>query len=270
MKGERKVMIGKLCSLVLVGVLLACQPSETAPREPGPMAADSALEASDLTADELIARAMTARGGEEKLRGLHSVKLTGTLTTREAGSSPTLVVIEPGRYLRRIEQGAGGSMIHAVDGQATWEVNPRNGITEPKTMSAKDAARFRRFADPQGPLVNHQGKGNQVKVLGRMSWNGAQVYKLEVTFPDGGIHYLYLDGTSFLPVRMVHKLYVAPLDKDIDVEFSYSDFREVDGVKWPFKEEGDAPEVNFRQSISWDKIETNLPSDSSLFQMPKS
>jgi len=156
-----------------------------------------------------------------------------------------------------------------VDGSTTWEVNPRNGIVKPAPMSEKDAARFRRFADPQGPLVNPQAKGYQVKVLGKMPWNGSEVYKTEVVFPDAGTHFVYLDATSYLPVRMVHKLYVPPLGKDIDVEFRYSDFRDVQGVKWPFVEEGSAPEVNFNQTISWEKVEVNAPADESLFQMKK-
>lgn len=260
----------KLWLLAVVGMLLACRASETAPREPGPLAQDPPLQTSDLTVDQLMARSSAARGGEEKLRNLQSVRMTGTMATDEAGSAPILVVIGPGRYMRRIEQGPDLTMIQVVDSSTTWEVNPRNGIAKPTPMSDKDAARFRRFADPQGALVNPQAKGNQVKVLGKMPWNGSQAYKLEVVFPDGGIHYVYLDATSFLPVRMVHKLYVAPLGKDIDVEFRYRDFREVEGVKWPFVEEGSAPEVNFQQTISWDKVEVNSPVDDSLFQMKKS
>lgn len=260
----------KLLLLTVVGVLLACKASETAPRrEPEQLAADPQLQASDLTAEQLMERSNAARGGEEKLRNLHSVRMTGTMATGEAAAAPVLVAIEPGRYLRRIEQGPDATLIQVVDGSTTWEVNPRNGIVKPAPMSEREAARFRRFADPQGPLVNPQAKGAQVKVLGKMSWNSSQVYKTEVVFPDGGIHYVYLDATSFLPVRMVHKLYVPPLGRDIDVEFRYSDFRDVQGVKWPFVEEGSAPEVDFEQTISWQKIEVNVPADESLFQMKK-
>lgn len=269
MKGRLTLATRKLWLLAVIGVLLACKASETAPREPGPLTPDPALQAADLTADQLMARSAAARGGEEKLRALRSVKMTGTMATGEAGAAPILVAIEPGRYMRRIEQGPDATMVQVVDGPATWEVNPRNGIVKPTPMSERDAARFRRFADPQGPLVNPQAKGAQVKVLGKMPWNGSQVYKTEVVFPDGGIHYVYLDATSFLPVRMVHKLYVPPLGKDIDVEFRYRDFRDVQGVKWPFVEEGSAPEVNFEQTISWETVELNAPLDGSLFQMKK-
>jgi hypothetical protein len=270
MKGRLTLAIRKLWLLGVIGVLLACKASETAPRhEPGPLAPDPPVQASDLTAEQLMARSNAARGGEEKLRNLQSVRMTGTMMTREAGAAPILVAIEPGRYMRRIEQGPDTMLIQVVDGSTTWEVNPRNGISKPTPMSEKDAARFRRFADPQGPLVNPQAKGCQVKVLGKMPWNGSQVYKTEVVFPDGGVHYVYLDATSFLPLRMVHKLYVPPLGKDIDVEFRYRDFRDVQGVKWPFVEEGSAPEVNFDQTISWEKVEVNAPADDSLFQMKK-
>jgi hypothetical protein len=160
-------------------------------------------------------------------------------------------------------------MINTVDGETTWEVSPRNGILRPTPMSARDAARFRHMADPQGPLVDAQAKGNKVEMVGRQAWQDKQVYKLKVTFSDGGVNYLYLDAQSSLPVRQVSSLYVPPLGKEIEVEFVYDDYRDAGGVKWPFLEKGSAPEVNFVQSISWDKIEVNQPLDEAAFKAPK-
>jgi hypothetical protein len=179
-------------------------------------------------------------------------------------------MIAPGRYLRRIEQGTDMPMIKAVNGQTTWEISPQKGILKPTPMAAKDAERFRHLADPQGPLVNPGAKGNKVEVIGKLPWKNLQVYKLKVTFRDGGVSYFYLDAKSFLPVRMVTTLYVAQSDKDIDIEFAFEDFRDVNGVKWPFTEKANAPEGNLSQVISWQKIEVNKPLDESAFKGPKS
>jgi hypothetical protein len=260
-------MTHKSLPLALILAFLACRPSETATRQPSSkLAPDAAPVASDLTAEQLIEKYETARGGKEKLSGLHAVKMTGTMVTREVASAPTTLILASDRYLRRIEQGPNVTMIHVVDGTTAWEVNPRNGIVKPTPMSAQDAARFRHFADPRGPLVGAAAKGNKVEVVGRQAWRNSQVYKLKITYGDGSVHSLYLDSQTFLPVRLVSSLYVPPLHRDIDVEFVYSDFRDVEGVKWPFAEEGSAPEVNFKQTLTWTKIEANPPLDDSAFK----
>lgn len=254
-------MTRKLWPIALLLALTACHSS--APMEPDP-----AAQTSDLTAEQLIEKFIAARGGQEKLAGIQVVKMTGTFSTGQTSPSPVTVTIAPGHYLRRIEQGSGSASIKGVNRESAWQSNAQSGKTE--AMPPKDAARFRRLADPQGPLFDHQGKGNKVEVIGKLPWRETQVYKLKVTFRDGGVNHIYLDEKSFLPVRVVTTLYVAQADADIDLELLYEDYRDVEGVKWPFKETANAPEAGFTQTISWDKIEVNRqPLDESMFTAPK-
>jgi hypothetical protein len=259
-------MTRKIWLLMLVLAAVACRASDTP--AVSIVADDPAPQASDLTVDQLIAKYVAARGGEQKLRGLHALRMTGKITTVEIADRPVLVAIAPGRYLRRIEQDASSTLINAVDGATGWEVSPRRGVRAPTPMSAQDTARFQHLADPQGPLFDSAAKGDKIEMTGRQPWRDTQVYKLKVTFRDGGVNYYYLDARSFLPVRIVSGMYIPPLGRDIAVEFGYRDFRAVDGVQCPFAEEASAPEVSFKQTISWDKVEVNPPLDESLFKMP--
>jgi hypothetical protein len=259
----------KIWTLALILSVAACRASETQlfHHSGSPLPPDPAPQASDLTADQLIAKYIAARGGEQKLKSLQSVKMKGTW---EADSAvPITVWIAPGRYSRWIAQGPQVSMINVVDGQTSWELNPRNGIVKPTPMSDKSTIRFRRLGDPRGPLVDASAKGNKVEVVGKMAWKGAQVYKLKVTYSDGTVSHIYLDGQRFLPVRVWNTQYAPQLNKNIDIEQIYGDYRDVGGVKWPFKETANAPEANFSQTITWDKIELNLPVDDSAFKPPK-
>lgn len=236
---------------------------------PATLPPDPAPQASDLTAEQLIAKCNAARGGEQKLKGVQSVKMTGTWETNQERASPVTLMMAPGRYMRRIERGGGaGTSVKAVNAEAAWEIAPQPKA-KPTPMIAQDAARYRRMADPQGPLVNHQAKGIKVEVVGKMPWEGSQVYKLKVVYRDGGTSFLYLDAKSFLPVRAVGSMYIQQLNKDIDTEYVYEEYRDVNGVKWPFTEKLNAPEVNFKQTISWKTIEVNKPLDPAAFQAPK-
>jgi hypothetical protein len=195
--------------------------------------------------------------------------MTGTWVASQGDPSPVTLTIAPGRYLRRIQHTGSDASIKAVDGPAAWEVTPQTGILKPTPMVAKDAARYRRLADPQGPLVNAQAKGNKVEVVGKMAWQDSQVYKLKVTYRDQGVNYVYLDAKSFLPVRLVGTLFVPQLNKDFDFEVIYQDFRDVNGMKWPFTEKVNAPAISFTQTTSWKTIEVNKPFDPSAFKAPK-
>lgn len=264
------IVPGFLILLLIAGGAAKAQhaPAPGLPPDPAP-------QASDLTAAQLMAKYQAARGGEQRLLGLQTVKMTGTWETSARTShgssskedpSPVTVLIAPGRYFRRIER-ASGVMIKVIDGQTAWEVNPRNGIHKPTPMDPQDAIRFRQTADPQGLLA----KGNKIEVVGKLPWKSTQVYKLKVTFRDGSVGHVYLDARSFLPVRFVGSLYGVQTKTHLDMEVLYEDFRDVDGVKWPFTEKTNVPEARFTQTISWKSIEVNKkPFDEAAFKAPKS
>jgi hypothetical protein len=249
----------KLWPLGLFLVLTACNPA--------PMPPDVAHQPSDLTAEQVLARYQAARGGAEKLRAVQSVQMTGTWGRTANAGAPITVMIAPGHYRRQIGQGARLHSIKTVAGQTNWEFAPGAGIARPEVMVAEDAVRFQHLADPQGPLLDPEAKGNKVEMVGKMPWKSTEVYKLKVTFPDDHADYFYLDAKSFLPVRAVGSLYLPQTGRQIPVEYLYEDYRDVNGVKWPFTEKADAPEGRIKQVVSWKKIEVGpQPLDPSLFK----
>jgi hypothetical protein len=255
-----------ILALILVGTLVGCKESPFLRHSKNTLPPDPAPQAAGLTLDELIAKYAAARGGKEKLDSIQAARMKGTWESKQVNLSTSTVTIAPGRFLRRTEPGDGIIMIKAVDGDAAWEVSPQTGIEKPTPMIPQEASRYRRLADPQGPLINYQQKGNKVELVGKMPWQTTQVYKVKVTYPDKGENYLYLDASTFLPVRLVQKMYVAQLSSDVDIEFLFHDYRDVQGVKWPFKETANAPEVNYAHTLTWKTIEINPPVDLAVFK----
>src|SRR3954470_3131506 len=113
----------KTLPMILIVFLMACrgetQLSQLFHHGGDPLPPDPAPQASDLTADQLLAKYVAARGGEQKLKSIQTVKMTGNW---EADATvPITVFIAPGRYSRRIAQGSTVTMWNVVDGQTTWE-----------------------------------------------------------------------------------------------------------------------------------------------------
>jgi len=260
----------KALPLTLVLLCLAAPAVRAQHPKGNPMEPDPAPKASDLTVAQLLAKAAEARGGEQKLKAVQSVTMAGTWVTTQSKSSPITVTVSPGHYLRRIDQVEPGKASYkAVNGAETWEITPQLGVFKPIAMLPQDASRYRRLADPQGALFDPQTKKNKVEVVGKTTWKDSPVYKLKVTYPDGATNFIYLDGKSFLPVRIVDTLYVNQLHQDFGMEILYEDYRDVNGVKWPFTEKVKAPEVNFAQTTVWKTIEPNKPVDQAIFKAPK-
>jgi hypothetical protein len=261
-------------ALLLAMVLLcAASPALRAQHSMGiPMPADPAPKPSDLTLAQLLAKSAAARGGEQKLNAIQSVTMTGTWVTTQAKASPvTATFAQGGRFVRRIDSpdSSGNPSYKAANGTEAWEISPQIGIMKPTPMLPQDASRYRRLTDPQGALINPQGKKNKVELVGKTTWHDSDVYKLKVTYPDGSSNYIYLDAKSFLPVRIVDSLYVNQAKREFDLEILFEDYRDVNGVKWPFLEKIKAPEISFAQTTSWKTIEPNKQFDPAIFKGPK-
>jgi hypothetical protein len=255
-----------ICALFLLAALAGCKDSPLFSHGREPLPPDPAPQVSDLTVDQMIDKHLEARGGKEKVESIQALRMTGKWQSKHISSSTSTVTITHDHFLRRTEPGDGIVMVKAVDGDETWEVTPQAGITKPVAMVVKEGSRYRRLADPQGALVNAQQKGNKVEMVGKMPWQTLEVYKVKVTYPDQGVNYLYLDAETFLPVRMVQSMYVAQLGEDVGIEFLYEDYRDVQGIKLPFKEKANAPEVSYAHEVTWNAIEINPPVDPAIFK----
>ena len=84
---------------------------------------------------------------------------------------------------------------------------------------------------------------------------------------NGGTRELYLDAVTFLGVKTSAKTMAH--GTEIELESFLGDYKEVDGLKFPFSIEqhqvdGEGPS----QKITFKKIELNVPVDDSIFKMP--
>jgi hypothetical protein len=218
------------------------------------------------TVDEIVARHIAARGGYERLQAIRTIKFTRTIAT--PFSTITVVVYKKRPQLFRVEQTApGGPMVpRGIDAQSVWDVQQGKVVTRGEAA----AAEAREFdADFDGLLVDWKAKGHAVTFEGREKLPGGDALKLKVTTKSGAVRTIYLDAATFLDRRHVGVLNL-PGGRRFDVVTDFSNWREVDGVKFPFDLEeertGREPVQSFVTYTQ--KIEVNVPMDDSLFAPP--
>jgi outer membrane lipoprotein-sorting protein len=143
---------------------------------------------------------------------------------------------------------------------------PFMGKKDPELMSADEAKEMEETADLDGPLMDYKDKGNQVELLGKEKVEGTDAYKLKVTLKNGDIQTVYIDADSFLSIKEETKRTVRGTDHD--VESSIGDYKEVDGIVFPFAVESGVKGGTEKQKITISKIELNVPVDDAIFKMP--
>jgi outer membrane lipoprotein-sorting protein len=217
--------------------------------------------------DEIVAANLSARGGEERIRALHSIRETGTVTASDGRVA--LVVREikrPGLFRLEFSY-QGTTSVFAHDGETGWQVAPLQGQFEPQVVEADlDAAAGAAQRDIEGPLMGWREKGRTVELVGRETLATGEAFKLEVTLEDGAVRHDYVDAASHRIVRSDVTRMVR--GHAVRLENTFSDFREVDGLVFPHRIETRAADRPGALTITIDTIELNPDLDDEQFRFP--
>jgi len=230
------------------------------------LAAPTALA---LTADELIAKNVEARGGLARLSAISSIRATGIVRIGgEDGfieQTYTLLQSRPGK-LRRERSMQGLTAVTAYDGQVGWTVSPFRGRKEPQLLTPDTVRGLAVDADLDGPLVDYRKKGYTVTYAGTEDVDGTEAHKLHVTLSGGDSVDVFLDPDYFLEIREVNHRIVRGVEEESETD--PGNYGKVNGLVLPFSMESGPKggSKNFR--ITFTKIEVNVPVDASTFRYP--
>jgi hypothetical protein len=221
-----------------------------------------------VTADELVAKYIEARGGAEKMKAIQTLKLSGTLALSGEFTSDFVLV----RQIRRPNQVRndatlqGLTTVRAWDGQEGWGISPLFGRKDPERLSPDESKELIEIADIDGPLVDSASKGNSIEYLGTEDVDGTEAHKLRVTLKDGDVQYVYLDPDYYLVIRVLYQRSVR--GARVEVETDLGNYERINGVYFPFSiDAGPKGEAKTRK-ITIDKAEANVPLQETLFRFP--
>jgi hypothetical protein len=230
-----------------------------------PLALVSAA-ASAQTLDEIVARALAARGGRAALAAVRTLRMTGHVT---AGPGRTAIVrreiARPGRIRTEfVFQGTTG--VYAWDGTDGWRVSPLEGSFDVQAMTAEEAAAAAEQADLDGPLVDPESKGGHVELVGTELLSGGAAHHLKVTSRSGTVRHLWVDAASGLVVRTLARRPVR--GHDVEVETRLGDYRPTSGVEFPWSIDMGVAGRPRRLRIVVDAVEVNPALDDARFRRP--
>ncbi len=221
------------------------------------------------TADELVEKAIQAKGGRERIKAVKTIRFTAKMNMGQGMEAPVVMELVPPEHKLRMEftlQGMTG--IQAYDGTNGWQIMPFMGKTDPEALSGDDLKEAKENADLlEGPLFNYKDKGNKVEYLGKGDLEGTPVQKLKLTEKDGDVTTIYLDADSFLELKDETTRSVR--GKATDMETTFGNYKQVEGLTLAYTIETKIKGAPAPQLITLDKVELNPAIASGRFDMPK-
>ena len=219
------------------------------------------------TVDDVIGAYLKARGGADKVKAVKTERVTASVTLQPGADA--VLVYERKRPLKmHMEITLNGvSFVRVYDGGSTgWVYNPfmPNAAVVPMTPEEMRGAADE--SDLDGPFVDYKAKGNQLEYLGTEEIDGKPVRKLKLTAKGGEVSYCFFDPATGLILRIKSTRRIK--DQDVPWETNFREFREVEGLKYPFLVESGPAGSDQVQKIAATKIEINISLDDARFEKP--
>ena len=212
------------------------------------------------TATEVLNNYIEASGGKDKWTSIQTMKSTGSLEI--GGQSLDVVVTQVHNKGSRQDlniAGMTGTVVTTPTGG--WMFLPFQGQTAPEAISAEDAKPGIDDLDLQSSFIDFESKGHTAEYIGKEQVNGNEVHVVKMVRKNSGEQYLYFDVNTNLLLRT--KAIRQINGQELDVTVDMSDYRDVDGMKFPF-----AVSQGMMGTIKMKSYEINPTVDEKIFDMP--
>lgn len=212
--------------------------------------------------DEVLNKYVEAIGGAKAINAVTSRVTKGTLDIAgvSRGGSFEATGQAPNKALSVIQAHPLGMVKFGYNGRTGWTSNAK-GVS---VLKGLELARLQQEADFYSTV---RVKNNYAKVtLAGMSKIGFRdVYVLELQRASGPVDRLYLDAQTYIPVRQ-NAIRMTGTGAEA-AEIYLDDWREVDGIKYPFSVSQRVGKLTLTFTVT--EIKHNVTIDPSIFEPPK-
>jgi hypothetical protein len=206
--------------------------------------------------DDVVAKAIAARGGVKRIKSLNTQRLTGRISLNSGDSGTVIVETKRPGMMREMVTLGDKSMIRTTDGIVGWAVGSLRNLAEPQQVNAEELRTLAASADFEGPLVDYKAKGNNIELAGKEKIGKRLAFKLAISMKNGENRIDFIDSKTHLEVKW------QGLANGNIVESYFRDYREVKGLMYAFEIDSGS------QKIVFDKIEVNPKLDPARFSKP--
>jgi hypothetical protein len=212
--------------------------------------------------EQVISKYVTAVGGQSAIEKQKTRVLKGTQTGANGASSPVEIYqAAPDKFLAVMHGSGAGDFTTGYDGTAGWMQGPRGK----QEMSGDQLELFRRAAAFSLPL-RITDLYPKLRLMGQDKIGDRPVYIVGSQLSDKLQARLYFDVETGLLLRVVtlNDTIIGRIPQQTD----YEDYRDVDGVKVPFRVKQSGIDARSGWTRTFTEIKAGVPVDSSKFAAP--
>lgn len=218
------------------------------------------------TVDDIVYKHIKAMGGADKIAELKSVRIAANMKVMNMDMPVTTTIVQ-NKAFRTETKAQGMTIIQAVNGNAGWMINPMSGQAKATVLPEEVVKSLDSQKDLTG-LYNYKEKGYKLTLDGEEDLDGAKVYRVTATMSNGVRQINYISKDTFYILKITASM---PVDgQDIKTESVQSDFRQINGITFPFLLEVTTtamPGMTMVNRIA--SLEVNPKIDERIFEMPK-
>ncbi|MGF7001512.1 hypothetical protein [Paraburkholderia sp. GAS32] len=234
-------------------------------------ASEQIPEGHDLSADQIVEKNVTARGGLDAWRKIQTMVWVGHVDSANtpAEELPFALALKRPNKTRFEITVLNRRAVRMFDGKQGWKVSPSatgSGESRPYTMDELKSAHDEQVID--GLLIDHQAKGVDVTLEGIEKVDGHDAYRLGAKLPSGVTRHVWVDAQSFLDVKYDRE--VRGPRGPVTVQVKYSDYKDVEGLQIPFTIESGVAAAGKSDKLTIEKVSLNPPLDDGMFTRPTS
>jgi hypothetical protein len=187
------------------------------------------------TAEEVIEKHIQFIGGKSEWRKIKTLITSGDYDYGGIVFPFTTYSKTPNCY-KFIVPFNGKYFAQGYDGKNGWKIDAFKNETKPTILQGKEATQLLNEADVEieSPFIDYLKKGHSAVVEGNEIVDDQKCFKIKFTRRTGDTEYYWFDEKSF---SMIKKKAIAknPELGGSEIETSYSDYRNIEGIKIPFK-----------------------------------
>jgi len=235
-----------------------------------------------LSAAQIVEKNAQARGGLSAWRSTSTVVFTGkmgagasryvtvssrgTMQTKQRPEAQLPYLLEYKRpFKTRLElEFAGARAVQVYDGASGWKLRPYLGRSSWDAFSSDELKQASFEPGIDGYLLDAAAKGSQVELEGTERIEDRDCYRLKVTLKNAQVHRVWVDGKSFLDIRVEgdqRRLDGRPRAVFIDQR----DFKAEQGLMIPHVLETSVQGFSRTEKILIESVKVNAPLNDAQF-----
>jgi hypothetical protein len=224
-----------------------------------------------LTAKQIVAKNVKARGGLDAWRKIDTMVSIGRLETGNPSMPRVPFVLQQARPNKaRFEVHVRDkTSVRVFNGAEGWKLRQsHNGRPEVLPYTADELAAARDGLGIDGPLIDYEAKGIGVEFDGTDEVEGKKAYRLNVKLPSGATRRWWIDAATFLDMKYERETRTSA-GQSATVTVSFADYKAVDGLLIPHStitgEEGGKPV----EAMLVERVFLNRPMGEKTFTEPR-